>query len=102
MSSFDHVLGVVSQTRVSGVNRTHDPEANSLAHYQLDYQGTQLRGIVVEMTIDCCMAASSSVEAVKVWWTTISWPCKIPSSLPYKIIYGRGIKWLKITGLYIL
>ena len=35
-----HVLSVVSQTRVSGGNRTHDPYANSLAYYLLDYQGT--------------------------------------------------------------
>ena len=34
--NFDHVLGVVSQTRVSGGNRTHDPHTNSLAHYPLD------------------------------------------------------------------
>ena len=33
LSNFDHVLGVVSQTRVSGGNRIHDPYANSLAHY---------------------------------------------------------------------
>ena len=40
LRNFDHVLGVVSQTRVSGGNRTHNPQANSLAHYPLDYQGT--------------------------------------------------------------
>ena len=39
-SNFDHLLGVVSQTRVSGGNRTHDPHTNSVAHYLLDYQGT--------------------------------------------------------------
>ena len=37
-----HVLGVVSQTRVSGGNRDHNPNANSLAHYPPDYQGTLL------------------------------------------------------------
>ena len=36
------MLVVVSQARVSGENRTHDPHANSLAHYPLDYQGTHL------------------------------------------------------------
>ena len=36
------MLGVVSQTRVSGGNPTHDPHANSLALYPLDYQGTLL------------------------------------------------------------
>ena len=36
LSNFDHVLGVVSQTRVSGGNRIHNPHANSLAHYLLD------------------------------------------------------------------
>ena len=41
LSNLDHVLGVVPQTRVSGGNRTHDPQANSLAHYPPDYQGTQ-------------------------------------------------------------
>ena len=30
-SNFDHVLRVMSQTRVSGGNRTHNPHANSLA-----------------------------------------------------------------------
>ena len=35
MSNFDHVLGVVSQTRASGGNRTHDPHVNSLAYYPL-------------------------------------------------------------------
>ena len=40
LSNFDHVLGVVSQTRVSGGNRTHDLHANSLAYYPLYYQGT--------------------------------------------------------------
>ena len=39
--NFDHVLGVGSQTRVSGGNQTLDPHVNSLAYYQLDYQGTQ-------------------------------------------------------------
>ena len=33
-------MEVVSQTRVSGGNRTHNPHANSLAHHPLDYQGT--------------------------------------------------------------
>ena len=37
------MLGEVSQTRVSGGNQTHDPHANSLARYTLDYQGTQRR-----------------------------------------------------------
>ena len=41
LSNFDHVLGVVSQTRVSDGNRTHDPHTNRLAHYPLDYQATQ-------------------------------------------------------------
>ena len=36
LSTFDHVVGVVSQTRVSGGNRTHDPHANSLSHYSVD------------------------------------------------------------------
>ena len=36
LSNFDHLLGVVSQIRVSGGNRTHDPHTNSLAHYPLD------------------------------------------------------------------
>ena len=44
LSNFDHVFDVVSQTRVSGVHWTHDPHANSLAHYPLDYQGTRFRG----------------------------------------------------------
>ena len=34
------MLGVEAQTRVSGENRTHNPHANSLAHYLLGYQGT--------------------------------------------------------------
>ena len=40
LSNFDQLLGVVSQARVSGGNRTHDPQTNSLAHYPLDYQAT--------------------------------------------------------------
>ena len=40
LSNFDHMLGVVSQTRVSGGKRTQDPYANGIAHYPLDYQGT--------------------------------------------------------------
>ena len=39
LSNFDHLLGVVSQTRVSSGNRTHDSHTNSLSHYQLDCQG---------------------------------------------------------------
>ena len=35
---FDHMLGVISQIRVSGGNRTHDLQANSLAHYPLDFK----------------------------------------------------------------
>ena len=46
LSNFDRVLGVVSQTRVFDRNWTHDPHANSLAYYPLDfpldYQGTLL------------------------------------------------------------
>ena len=30
LNNFDYELGVVSQTRVSGGNRTHDPHVNSL------------------------------------------------------------------------
>ena len=44
LSNFNNVLGVVSQTRVSYGNRTQDPHANGLAHYPLDYQGTQFNG----------------------------------------------------------
>ena len=36
LSNFDHVLGLVSQIRVSGGNRIHDHHANSLVHYPLD------------------------------------------------------------------
>ena len=42
------MLGAVSQTRVSGGNRTHDPHANRLAYYPLNYQGTQLPQHIVE------------------------------------------------------
>ena len=45
MSNFDHVIGVVSQTRVSRGNRTHDFRAISLAHYPLDYQCTHFKEI---------------------------------------------------------
>ena len=47
LSNFDHVLSVVSQTRVSGGNRTRDLHANSLGHYPLDYQGTQKIQIII-------------------------------------------------------
>ena len=30
LSKFDHLLGIVSQTRVSGENRTHDPYTNGV------------------------------------------------------------------------
>ena len=46
LNNFDHALGVMSQTRVSGGNRTHDPHAYSLAHYPQDYQGTQKQKVV--------------------------------------------------------
>ena len=42
LSNLDHVLSVVSQTRLSGKNRIHIPPANSPAHYPLGYQGTLL------------------------------------------------------------
>ena len=38
MSNFDHVLGVVSQTRLSSGHRTHDAHANSL-----DYQAFNVK-----------------------------------------------------------
>ena len=41
LSNSDHVLGIVLQTKVSGRNRTHNPHAKNLAHYSLDYHGTQ-------------------------------------------------------------
>ena len=42
LSNLDHVdHGVMSQIRISDGNRNHDPHANSLAHYPLDYQGTK-------------------------------------------------------------
>ena len=37
-NNLDNVFGVVSQIRVSGGYWTHDPHANSLAHYPLDDQ----------------------------------------------------------------
>ena len=46
LSNFNHVLGVVSQTRVSDENRSNDPHANSLAYYPLDYKRTQLNQII--------------------------------------------------------
>ena len=39
LSNFDYVLGVVSHTKVSGENLTHDPHANSVAHYPINHQG---------------------------------------------------------------
>ena len=39
LSNCDHVLGIVLQTGVSGGNWAHDPHANSLAQYPLEYQG---------------------------------------------------------------
>ena len=36
LNNFDYVIGVMSQARVSGGNRTHDPQVNSLTHYLLD------------------------------------------------------------------
>ena len=45
LSNFEHVLSVVSQTRVLVGSRTHDLYANSLAHYPLDYHGTQVKGL---------------------------------------------------------
>ena len=35
LSNFDHVLGVVSQTRVSGGNRTHDSHDNGTVFFFL-------------------------------------------------------------------
>ena len=49
LSNFDHLLGVVSQTRVSGGIRTHNPHANSLVHYPLDYQGTQVSKLNIDI-----------------------------------------------------
>ena len=46
LSNFGHILDVVSQIRVSGSNQTHDPHANSLAHYPIDYQDTQFKLIL--------------------------------------------------------
>ena len=37
------MFGVVPQTKISAGNRTHDPDANSLAHYPLGYQGTHIK-----------------------------------------------------------
>ena len=54
LSNFDHVHGVMSQTRASGnriqslnriSNRIHDPHAKSLAHSALAYQSTLLNHI---------------------------------------------------------
>ena len=42
------MLGVLSQTKVSGGNRTHDPQANSLEHYLLDYQGTLVADFILK------------------------------------------------------
>ena len=36
LCNYDHLFGVVSQARVSGGNRTHNPHANSLAHFALE------------------------------------------------------------------
>ena len=52
------MLDVVSQTRVSGGNRTHDLHGNSLAYYPLNYQGR------VVMTNYVCMCKFLSVISV--------------------------------------
>ena len=40
LSNFDYVLSAVSLTKLSGGSPIHDPHANSLAHYPLDYKHT--------------------------------------------------------------
>ena len=49
MSNSDRVLGVMLQIRAFGGNRTHNPYANSLAHYPLDCQGTLFANYNVEI-----------------------------------------------------
>ena len=43
LSNFDYVLSIVSQTRVSGGNRTYGPNVDNPPHYSLDYEGTRRR-----------------------------------------------------------
>ena len=53
LSDFDHVFGIVSQTRVSGGKRTHNPHANTVvAYYTLDYQGTLYKILLKVHCID--------------------------------------------------
>ena len=43
------MLNVLSQTRVSGGNQTHYPHTNNLAHYTLDYHGTQVIQLLTDL-----------------------------------------------------
>ena len=61
LSNLDHVFGVVSQTRASEGNRTHDPHANSLAHYLLDYQGALTLKLKYSFTLNLSLHMSVSV-----------------------------------------
>ena len=59
LSNFDHVLIVESQSRVTGVNRTRDPHANSLAHCPLDYRRTHAVTLSTDRTVYTSLVLNS-------------------------------------------
>ena len=66
LSNFDHVLDVMSQTRLSSGNQTHETHTNSLIHYPLYYYFTQ--SAVINQC--CCEYAWIQVVIFQYSWLT--------------------------------
>ena len=64
------MLGAVLQTRVSGGNRIHDPHANSLAHYPLDYQGTHVENVTNAPIVEAFRHKVCNTEIFLKWKST--------------------------------
>ena len=56
------MLGVESQARHPDDNQTHDPNANGLAHYRLDYQGTRETESMKKIYLQYSTTVSSKVK----------------------------------------
>ena len=75
LSNFAHILSVVSQASVSCSNRTHEPYANSLAHYPLNYPGTQCGNTNQKITVIFKYRELHMYDFRIYWYTVVSfWP----------------------------
>ena len=97
LSNFDHLLGVLTQTRVTGGNRIHAAYANSRTHYPLDYQGTQKKFVY----IFCCCKKNFDNGKPYLLLTSVHGVMSIQFYTVFNGNFGEANFWTSFNGKFI-